>query len=152
MWKQLWKTWTVDKPAAFGDLLWEVFVVQFAAYLDKLTLRKIIALIPVVVLLIAYSHNVPVHPGVMLMGALLAYLDLFSVLFLIGLLSRATTILFVVRQMAARGGGLLRSAQALLRAGVRSRREGGAKSRKRSAGKTSDDDGGLAGVPGRPKR
>ncbi len=31
MWKQIWKKWTVDKPAAFGDLLWEVFVVQFAA-------------------------------------------------------------------------------------------------------------------------
>lgn len=145
MWKQLWKIWTVDKPAAFGDLLWEALVVQFAAYLDKLTLRKIIALIPVVILLIAYSHNVPVHPGLMLMGDLLAYIDLFSVLFLIGLLSRATTILFVMKQMAARAAGLLRSAQALLRVG---RREGGAKGTKRSAGKTSDDDGGLAGMPG----
>jgi hypothetical protein len=27
-----------DKPAAFGDLLWEVSVVQLATFLDRLTL------------------------------------------------------------------------------------------------------------------
>jgi hypothetical protein len=31
MWKRLWRKWTIDKPAAFGDLLWEVLVVQLAA-------------------------------------------------------------------------------------------------------------------------
>src|SRR5947208_4590410 len=25
MWRQFWKEWTVDKPAAFGDWLWDVF-------------------------------------------------------------------------------------------------------------------------------
>ena len=35
MWKALWKRWTVDEPAAFGDLLWDAFVVQFAAFLDR---------------------------------------------------------------------------------------------------------------------
>jgi hypothetical protein len=29
MFKQLWKKWTLDKPAAFGDLLWEIFVVHW---------------------------------------------------------------------------------------------------------------------------
>lgn len=149
MWKQLWKTWTLDKPAAFGDLLWDIFVVQFAAFLDRLTLRRIIALIPVVILLFAYAHNVPVHPGLMLMGDFLAYIDLFSVLFLLGLLSRATTILFVVKQMAARAAGMVKSAQLQLqRLGFRREREGGAKSRKRLTGKTRDEDGGLAGMPG----
>ena len=37
MFRQLWKKWTLDKPAAFGDLLWEIFVVQLAAMLDRLT-------------------------------------------------------------------------------------------------------------------
>jgi hypothetical protein len=44
--KQLWKSWTLDKPAAFGDWLWEILVVQLAAAIERLTLRKIIALIP----------------------------------------------------------------------------------------------------------
>jgi len=144
MWKQLWKKWTVDKPAAFGDLLWEVFVVQFAAFLDRLTLRRIIALIPVVVLLIAYAHNVPVHPGLMLMGDLLAYIDIFSVLFLVSLLSRATTILFVVKDTAARVARMVKGVQERL--GFLQRREGGAKSRKRPTDKARDDDGEL--VPG----
>ena len=27
MWKTLWQTWTVDKPARLGDWLWNAFVV-----------------------------------------------------------------------------------------------------------------------------
>ena len=34
MWKTLWQKWTIDKPAALGDWLWDVFVVQLAALLD----------------------------------------------------------------------------------------------------------------------
>jgi hypothetical protein len=33
MMKQFWQKWTVDKPAALSDWLWEVFVVQLAARL-----------------------------------------------------------------------------------------------------------------------
>jgi hypothetical protein len=73
MLKRLWKTWTVDKPAAFGDLLWEVLVVQLAAWLDRLTVRRIIALIPFVILILAYAHRIPVPPELMLVGDLLAY-------------------------------------------------------------------------------
>ena len=53
MWRELWQKWTIDKPAALGDWLWDVFVVQLAALLDKLTLRKVIALIPLVILIVA---------------------------------------------------------------------------------------------------
>src|SRR5215471_2360966 len=62
MFKQLWKTWTIDKPAAFGDWLWELFVVQLAALLNRLTLRRIIAIIPLVILIIAYAHRIPLPP------------------------------------------------------------------------------------------
>src|SRR4030095_17173164 len=78
MWKQLWKKWTLDKPAAFGDLLWEVFVVQLAALLDRLTLRRIIAFIPIPILILAYSHNIPIPPELMLLGDVLAYLDIYA--------------------------------------------------------------------------
>ena len=94
MWKQLWKKWTLDKPAAFGDLLWEVFVVQLAAFLDRLTLRQVIAFIPVVILVLAYSHSIPIPPELMLVGDVLAYLDIYSAILLLGLMSRVTTILF----------------------------------------------------------
>lgn len=41
MFRQLWKTWTIDKPAAFGDLLWEI---------------------PVVVLILAYAYRIRFPP------------------------------------------------------------------------------------------
>jgi hypothetical protein len=141
MWKQLWQKWTIDRPAAFGDLLWEVLVVQFAAWLDRLTVRQVIAFIPVAALILAYLHHIPVHPGLMLMGDLLAYIDIFSMIFLLGILSRATTILFVLKQSAA---GVRRLARGVLarmqRLDIRHRRERGAAIRKRPTRQTRDED------------
>ena len=106
MWKALWKKWTIDKPALLGDWLWDVCVVQLAAFLDRLTLRRIIAFIPVVILILAYYHRIPIPPELMLVGDLLAYIDIFSALFLLGVLSRAAAALFIVKQMTARVTGL----------------------------------------------
>ena len=40
--KKWWRKWTYELPLAFSDALWNVCVVQFAAFLDQLTLRKTI--------------------------------------------------------------------------------------------------------------
>lgn len=144
MWKQLWRKWTIDKPAAFGDLLWEVLVVQLAAWLDRLdrvALRHVITFALALILILAYLHHIPVHPGLMLLGDLLAYIDIFSMLFLLGILSRASTILFVVKQGAA---GALRLARSVLaraeRLDPRHRRERGTTARKRPAYRARDED------------
>jgi hypothetical protein len=141
MWKALWKKWTIDKPAALGDWLWEVFVVQLAAVLDRLTLREVIAFIPVVILVVAYYHRIPIPPELMLVGDLLAYIDIFSAVFLLGILTRAATVLFVVRQVTTRAtrllGGLLERMQRL---DFRHRREGGARNRKRLTNRAKRDD------------
>src|SRR5436305_14425749 len=105
MWKVFWRKWTIERPAAFGDLLWDVLVVQLAALLDRVTLRDIIAFIPVVILVWAYAHHIPLPPELMLLGDLLAYIDIFSVLFLLGVLSRIATVVFIVKQAAARATG-----------------------------------------------
>src|ERR1700723_280500 len=96
MWKALWKKWTIDKPALLGDWLWDVFVVQLAALLDRLTLRRIIAFIPVGILVLAYYHPIPIPPELMLVGDFLAYIDILAVVFLVGILSRAATVLFII--------------------------------------------------------
>jgi hypothetical protein len=151
MWKALWKKWTIDRPALLGDWLWNVFVVHFAALLDRLTLRRIIAFIPVVILVLAYYHRIPIPPELMLVGDFLAYIDIFAVVFLLGILSRAATILFIIRQATARvartATGLITAMQ---RRDFRHRRERGTKSRKRLVrGRQNEDDepaliGGLA--------
>jgi len=132
MWKRLWQRWTIDKPAAFGDLLWDVCVVQFAAFLDRLTVRQMVAFIPVLILAVAYAHSIPIPPELMLVGDVLAYLDIFSVMFLLGLLSRVTTIVFIVKQAATCAA---RSAIT-----VRHRRASGAKTRTRAIGWAKQDD------------
>ena len=145
MWKRLWQTWTIDKPAAFGDLLWDVCVVQFAAFLDRLTLRQVIAFIPVVILVVAYGHSIPIPPELMLVGDVLAYTDVVSVLILLGLTSRVTTVPFVVKQAAthaARWARILHGG--LQRMDLRHHRESGARGRKRSIGRAETSDDGEA--------
>lgn len=125
-WKALWQRWTIDKPAVLGDRLWDACVVQFAAWLDRLTWRRVLAIIPAVILIIAYSHNVPIHPGLMLVGDLLAYIDIFAVLVLIGILGRVATVVFIVREAMARVARLAsRIMSEARRLDVRHRRERG---------------------------
>jgi hypothetical protein len=140
MWKRAWKKWTLDKPAAFGDWLWDVFVVQFAAFLDRLTLRQAIAFIPVLILILAYAHRIPIPPELMLIGDVLAYIDIYSVVFLLSIMSRAATILFITKQAAAHAVRLASSLLAgMKRLDFRHRREGSAKSRKGAASRSGDD-------------
>ncbi len=152
MWKELWQKWTIDKPAAFGDRLWEVFVVQFAAFLGRFTIRKVIAVVvPIVLLAIAYHHGIALPPELVLAGDFLAYIDIFTVVLLVGMLSRATTILLMIKQTAARfaqfANGLLAAARRL---DVRHRRRPASKGRKRLIERPGNDDddrvviGGLA--------
>ncbi len=141
--KDWWRKLTYDLPLFISDALWDVLVVQFAAWLDRLTLRRIVALSPFVILIIAYGHSIPIPPELMLVGDVLAYIDVFSVILLLGILSRATTIVFVIRQSVARALQLAGSLRAdLLRLDLRHRRESGARLRKRSSGlaKKQDDE------------
>jgi hypothetical protein len=94
----LWRTWTVDKPAAFGDWLWNIFVVQLAAALDRVTLREVIAFIPVVILIVAYLHRIPIPPELMLVGDLLAYIDVFAIVILLSVIGRVGVLLYVLKR------------------------------------------------------
>jgi hypothetical protein len=142
----LWQKWTVDKPAALGDWLWDVFVVQFAAWLDQLTLRKIIAFIPVVILVLAYMHRIPIPPELMLVGDLLAYIDVFAMIFLLGMIARVEMVVYVLKRAIdltiAGAGGVLSS---LRRLDFRHGRTGGESGRRKRGAvraKQNDSDGG----------
>jgi len=148
MWQRMWRSWTIDKPAALGDWLWQVFVVEFAAWLDRLTWRRVIALIPVVILVLAYLHRIPIPPELLLIGDLLAYIDIFSMIFLIGLFTRIATVLTAVRQIADHARSLgQRVPIAMRRFDIRHRRANDTSRRKRPGrAKTDDDD--VAVMPG----
>ncbi|MGL9616467.1 hypothetical protein QRQ56_00575 [Bradyrhizobium sp. U531] len=139
--KQWWRRWSYEVPLAIGDALWDVLVVQLAALLDRLTVRKIIAFIPVAIIVLAYYHRIPIPPELMLIGDFLAYIDVFSILILFGVLSRVTTILFVIKQAAARIALLAGSIVAhVQRLDIRHRRQRGVQTRPRRKPARSEDD------------
>ncbi|WP_229197477.1 hypothetical protein [Bradyrhizobium acaciae] len=144
LWQPLWQTWTIDKLAALGDWLWQILVVELAALLDRLTIRKLIALIPVVILIAAYLHRIPLPPELMLVGDMLAYIDIFSMIFLVGLFTRVATVVAVVRQAVDFARDMLRQVPAALyRFGVRHRRAKDS-TRRRRLTTTDDDDAAVA--------
>jgi len=139
--KKWWRRWTYEIPLAIGDALWEVLVVQLAALLDRLTVRKVLALIPIAIMVVAYYHRIPIPPELMLVGDFLAYIDVFSVLILVGMLSRVATILFMVKQAVARVSLLLRDVAAHLPGpDVRHRRRRSAATRPPRKPESSEDD------------
>lgn len=76
----------------------------------------------------------------MFVGDLLAYIDIFAVLVLLGILSRVATIVFAVKQAVARVARLANSAmREARRLDVRHRRERG-KGRRRLMGRAKNDD------------
>jgi len=141
--KHWWRKWSYEVPLFISDALWDVLVVQFAAWLDRLTLRRIIAFIPVVILVLAYAHSIPIPPELMLVGDVLAYIDIFSVILLLGILSRAATILFVLKQTMQHAVEFAKLVHAgMRRLDFRHRREGGnVRDRKRGSSRAKDNDG-----------
>ena len=149
MWRNLWQKWTIDKPAALGDWLWNVFVAPLFAFLSGLTWRRVVALAPLVFVIVAYAYRIPVPPELALLGDLLAYIDVFSILILLGLLSRMTTIVFVLKQMASHVLRLIGRLQvAIRRLDSRHRREGGARRWVRPNSRPRNDDDDHAAVGG----
>jgi hypothetical protein len=139
---RFWKKWTVDKPAAFGDWLWDVFVVQLAARLDRLTLRDVIAFIPVLILIFAYLHRIPIPPELMLLGDLMAYIDVFAMIFLLGMIGRAGMVLYVMKRIVARSSQFASTVLIALRRFDFRHRRAPDKPRRGAGDRTkSDDDG-----------
>ncbi len=141
MWQRLWRKWTIDKPAAFGDWLYQVLVVELAALLDRLTLRQVIAFIPVVILVIAYAHSIPLPPELLLVGDLLAYLDIFSIVLLLSVIGRVSAILYIVRQTAERVRRLGSLGRQTLRRADSHRTPRVARTKKPSVQPKGEDDG-----------
>jgi hypothetical protein len=146
--KRFWKKWTVDEPAAFGDWLWDVFVVQLAARLERLTLREVIAFIPVLILILAYLHRIPIPPELMLLGDLLAYIDVFAMIFLLSMIGRAGLALYVMKRTVER---TIRCVSTVLiglrRSDFRHRRANGAP-RRGVGGRTKNEDDGCVPIDG----
>ncbi len=73
--KKLWRKWSYELPLALGDALWDVLVVRFAAFLDRLTLRKVIESVAIALLVIAFAQTLPIDLAFLFAGDMLMYLE-----------------------------------------------------------------------------
>jgi hypothetical protein len=149
--KSWWWRWTVEGPAAFGDWLRLMLIVLPADFLNRLTVRKVIALIPVAVLIIAFAHHIPLPPEIVVLGDALAYLDILTIVFVLAAIARAGAILYFARHIAGKvAHGLAKAILPMVRrADSRHRRAAGALRRLvRHLKKPDDECGPISwGVP-----
>jgi hypothetical protein len=74
--KNWWRKWSYEIPLAFGDALWEVLVVQFAAFLSRLTLRRVLEFIAIALLAMAFAQTFPIDLAILFAGDTLMYLEI----------------------------------------------------------------------------
>jgi hypothetical protein len=75
-----WRKWSYEIPLALGDALWEVLVVQFAAFLSRLTLRRVLEFVAIAVLAIAFAQTFPIDLAILFAGDTLMYLEILVVI------------------------------------------------------------------------
>jgi hypothetical protein len=69
--KKLWQNWSYEIPLAIGDALWEVLVVQSAAFLDRLTVRKVVEFVAITLLVMALAQTLPFDLAILFAGDIL---------------------------------------------------------------------------------
>ena len=78
--KDWWRKWSYEIPLAFGDVLWEVLVVQFAAFLSRLTLRRVLEFVVIAMLAMAFAQTFPIDLAILFAGDTLMYLEVLVVI------------------------------------------------------------------------
>jgi hypothetical protein len=73
--KNWWRRWSYEIPLATGDALREVLVVQFAAFLDRLTIRKVIEFVVIAMLVMAFAQTLPIDLAIFFASDMLMYLE-----------------------------------------------------------------------------
>jgi hypothetical protein len=73
--KNWWRKWSYEIPLAFGDALWEVLVVQFADFLSRLTIRRVLEFVAIAVLVMAFAQTLPIELAFLFAGDTLMYLE-----------------------------------------------------------------------------
>ena len=148
--KDWWRKWTYEIPLAFSDALWDVCVVQFAAFLDGLTVRKAIELVLIFIIALAFIQTLPLDLAFLFAGDTLMYLEfLIAVRLAAGRVHLREVLRFALR-MAELTTRVLRTAirHSALRL-ARSREQKPAQSAKpRRVSESADDDPAFGGAWG----
>jgi hypothetical protein len=108
--KNWWRKWSYEIPLAFGDALWEVLVVQFAAFLSRLTLRRVLEFVAIAVLAIAFAQTFPIDLAILFAGDTLMYLEIVVIIRLVAGREHLLHAMRLAAQLARFAMGVLRAA------------------------------------------
>lgn len=138
-----WRTWSYEIPLAIGDALWDVLVVQFAAFLDRLTLRRVLEFVAIAVLVMAFAQTFPIDLAILFAGDTLMYLE---IVVAIRLAAGREHIVAMLRQIVRLAMRLSHVAvrQPVARLGRWRERRSAARTIRRGTPGRSDDDPALA--------
>jgi hypothetical protein len=146
--RNCWNKWTYEVPLCIGDVLWDVLVVQFAAFLDRLTIRKVIEFVVIAVLVMAFVQTLPIDLAILFAGDTLMYLELLVAIRLAAGREFVVAVLRLTVRMVQAAIHPLKigaiQATALIRR-LRERRDPARVSRQRRIG-DDPDDGGRFGI------
>jgi hypothetical protein len=73
--KNWWRKWSYEIPLTFGDALWELLVVQFADFLSRLTIRRVLEFVAIAILVMAFIQTAPIDLALLFAGDTLMYLE-----------------------------------------------------------------------------
>jgi hypothetical protein len=62
-------------PLALGDALWEILVVQFADFLSRLTVRRVVEFFVIAMFAMAFAQTFPIDLAILFAGDTLMYLE-----------------------------------------------------------------------------
>jgi hypothetical protein len=78
--KNWWRKWSYEIPLAFGDALWVVLVEQFADFLSRLTVRRVLEFVAIAILAMAFAQTFPIDLAILFAGDTLMYLEIVVVI------------------------------------------------------------------------
>jgi hypothetical protein len=136
--KDWWQKLTIDWPCALGDFLWAMLVVEPARLIDKITRRRLLHVIGIILLLIFFQQVVAMDLTFLFGIDLGLLMDVAAAIFIFTARDQVKGALAVVR----------RSLVLLKTRAMHAYRRGARRTRRVMRGllPSSDDEDGLAGV------
>jgi hypothetical protein len=121
--KNWWRRWSYEIPLAFGDALWEVLVVQFADFLSRLTVRRVLEFIAIALLVMAFVQTAPIDLAFLFAGDTLMYLEFVVIVRLAAGREHFWHMLHLTARLARFAMGAVRAAIDRSMTGINRRRE-----------------------------
>lgn len=142
--KKLWQKWSYEIPLAIGDALWDVLVMQFAAFLDLLTIRKVAEFVAIALLVMAFAQTLPFDLAILFAGDILTYLEfVIAIRLAAGVMHVRATLHQIARfaRLALRALNAAARLPALTLKRLHERRTAAASKSRRLSGSSDDDRG-----------